>query len=564
MLLDMAFCIQTRFILLDSPLMAFISASLYSWVRFRKLRHQSFSGEWWKWLALTGASIGAATSVKMVGLFTVATVGIATVADLWDLADKKRAMPDRLLAKHFMARAACLIALPLAIYCSCFYLHFAILNRTGPGDTLMSPAFQATLIGNQMHQESRQVKYGHTIRLKSRLEEIFLHSHAHHYPQQHVDGKVSSAGQQVTGYPMADSNNLWKVLPVSWNDEGQGGEGVKSGSLVRLLHVKTGLFLMTHDVASPLTRTNMEITVCKPEDAEKMASAIWKIEITTGGESLKTKSCQIKLLHSVHGVALTNWQQPLPSWGFGHREINGDKRGQDENSKWVVWEVVEEMDEEEKRRKAETKLPTMNTLQKYVELQKAIFRLNAKLIDNHPFKSDPISWPFVLRGISFWDKGKDARIYMLGNIFAWYTALLGTMMFVGMGVKVLYMQRRGLLDGRVDGKYHEKLLSTAGFILLAWALHYLPFFTMVRTLYLHHYLPSYVMSTMLAGVVVDYTLHQLRSRPAPRAAFILLLAGFTLLLAWTYGHFSPLVYGSFVKGEAMNAKKWISTWDWTA
>jgi len=564
LIFDMAFCVQTRFILLDSPMIAFIVASLYSWVRFRKLRYASFTADWWKWLATTGAALGAATSVKMVGLFTVITVGIATIVDLWELADKKRKISDKTLMKHFFARALCLIGIPLTIYCACFYAHFAILNRTGPGDALMSPAFQATLIGNQMHKSSREVKYGHTVRIKSRLEEIFLHSHAHNYPQQHLDGKISSAGQQVTGYPSEDPNNLWQVMPIDLKDAKllDEPETLKNGALVRLLHVKTAKYLMTHDVASPLTRTNMEITVCEATDDEKMNSSIWKIEITSGGNQLKTKSCQIKFVHSIHGVALTNWQQPLPAWGFGQREINGDKRGVDENSKWVIWDVIEPLDEKEKNAKQEAKLPTMSTLQKYVELQKAIFRLNAKLIDNHPFKSDPISWPFVLRGISFWDKGKDARIYMLGNIFAWYMALFGTMTFVGLALKELYRERRGAYDtNRNDFK--QKFARRAGFIFVGWALHYFPFFTMVRTLYLHHYLPAYIMSTMLAGFVMDYLLQQSKTK-ATRIGLYGFMIVFTLLLAWTFVYFAPIVYGTFVKGEAMITKKWVSTWDWTA
>lgn len=557
---DMAHCVQTRFILLDSPLMAAIMASLYSWIRFRKLRHAAFSRDWWLWLAATGAAIGCATSVKMVGLFTVITVGLATLLDLWELADKQRGLSDKLLAKHFMARALCLIALPLTIYVSCFYAHFAILNRTGPGDALMSPAFQATLIGNQMHQESRAVRFGHTVRIKSRLENIFLHSHAHNYPQIHEDKKVSSAGQQVTGYPTEDSNNLWKILPVDLSPLNT--KEVKNGDKVRLLHVKTGKYLQTHDVASPLTRTNMEMTVCDGSNAELMASAIWIIDIKSGGDTLKTKSCHLRIMNSVHNVALTNWQQPLPAWGFGHREINGDKRGVDENCVWSVWDVVEAMDEKEVKAKQDAKLPTMNLAQKYWELQKASIRINAKLIDNHPFKSDPISWPFVLRGVSFWDKGKDARIYLLGNIFAWYTALLAICVAGSLFVKELYKERRGSYDRAAD-RFNQRFGYRAGFILLAWAIHYFPFFTMSRTLYLHHYLPAYIMSAMLAGCVLDYYLRRLKASGQRLAAYVV-LAAFTVILAWTYVHFSPIVYGSFLKGDVMSQRKWVPSWDWTA
>jgi dolichyl-phosphate-mannose-protein mannosyltransferase len=49
-----------------------------------------------------------------------------------------------------MARAIGFIVVPFIIYLSFFYVHFAILTQSGPGDTFMSPAFQETLSGNEM------------------------------------------------------------------------------------------------------------------------------------------------------------------------------------------------------------------------------------------------------------------------------------------------------------------------------------------------------------------------------------------------------------------------------
>lgn len=49
-----------------------------------------------------------------------------------------------------MARVIGLIIVPFIIYLSFFYVHFAILTQSGPGDTFMSPAFQETLSGNEM------------------------------------------------------------------------------------------------------------------------------------------------------------------------------------------------------------------------------------------------------------------------------------------------------------------------------------------------------------------------------------------------------------------------------
>lgn len=87
------------------------------------------------------------SSVKWVGLFAVALVGIYTVEELWDyLGDLE--MPKTTYAMHWMARTLCLILLPVAIYIASFALHFKILTNSGPGDNTMSSLFQASLSGN--------------------------------------------------------------------------------------------------------------------------------------------------------------------------------------------------------------------------------------------------------------------------------------------------------------------------------------------------------------------------------------------------------------------------------
>ena len=47
--------------------------------------------------------------------------------------------------KHFYARAFALIIVPIFVYLFWFYVHFAILNESGPGDNFMSARFQDTL-----------------------------------------------------------------------------------------------------------------------------------------------------------------------------------------------------------------------------------------------------------------------------------------------------------------------------------------------------------------------------------------------------------------------------------
>jgi dolichyl-phosphate-mannose-protein mannosyltransferase len=74
----------SRFILLDSMLLFGTVATTLCWAKFHNQRKNSFDPEWFFWLFMTGLSIGFVTSVKLVGLFVTALVGIYTIEDLWN------------------------------------------------------------------------------------------------------------------------------------------------------------------------------------------------------------------------------------------------------------------------------------------------------------------------------------------------------------------------------------------------------------------------------------------------------------------------------------------------
>ncbi|KAJ3222116.1 hypothetical protein HK099_002695 [Clydaea vesicula] len=612
LLFDNALITQSRLILLDSMLLLFFVMSGYAWVKFYKTRHNAFSQEWWLWLVLTGISLSLTIGyvdakifehlltskfrVKMVGLFTFGSVGAAVIIELWDLLDYRKGLTMRQFGNHFAARALCLIVLPFVLYLSFFYIHFSVLIYSGPGDAFMSTTFQQGLLGNEIATKSSSIPYHANVTFKGRAYSVYLHSHIDRYPLRYKDDRVSSQGQQVTGYPHKDVNNLWEIYPVDDSEKPyeldelevkNGVRYVKEGDTVRLRHVLTNSYLLTHDVASPLTTTNMEMTTWPANDTSRFDDTVWLIESSDVETSsyLKSKKDLFKIISKKHKVCVHSNKGTLPEWGFKQQEINGNKAKKDDpENLWAIDEVQHERivngtEIGEEVEAVEPQKKKLSFLSKFFELQRLMISHNSGLTKPHPYSSTPITWPFVLRGISFWENKEGLRqIYLLGNPIVWWISTLGVFMF-----PALWLMDRLFLQRNIDdfGLHARRWFDrSVGFLWLTWALHWVPFFIMGRMLFLHHYLPSFIYSTMIAAGVFEFLgrvvnqimpLHVMQNKKAPIGSWLvtqgsayywlfLLLCGLFCLASAYY--FAPLTYGSgFPSIEALRGRKWFESWD---
>ena len=459
-LLDNAHIGQTRLILLDATLVLAMGCCLLFYIKFYKLRHEPFSRKWWKWLILTGFALSCDISTKYVGLFAFISIGSAVAIDLWELLDVRRpggalSLPD--FGKHFAARAFGLVIMPFLFYLFWFQVHFAVLYRSGPGDDFMTPEFQETLSDNAMLANSVEIQFYDTLSIQHKETKTYLHSHEDKYPLRYDDGRVSSQGQQVTGYPHNDTNNYWQILPAENHQEM--GKNVKNNDLVRLRHIVTNAIMLSHDVASPSYPTNQEFTCVTLEEGygARQNDTLFEIRIEHGkkGADFKSIASHFKLIHNPSKVAMWTHEKPLPEWAYGQQEINGNKQVQSGSNIWFVNDIPSITAEDDRRNKPEREVKKMPFLRKYLELQGAMFYHNNKLTSSHPYSSHPYQWPFLLRGVSFWTHNDTRQqIYFLGNFAGWWLASSLLAVYAGIIGADQVSLRRG-----IDALDHRKYLN---------------------------------------------------------------------------------------------------------
>lgn len=597
-LLDNALATQSRLILLDSFLVFFTGATVYCWVEFcNEERRRPFARSWWVWLSATGFFLGCVVSSKWVGLFTIATIGVSTAAQLWaHLGDVRQSM--RILFKHFLARALCLIGIPAMVYLTCFAIHLGVLQRSGDGDGFMSSAFQHTLIGHGMPDTYADVALGSTITIRHlNTHGGLLHSHAHSYP-------AGSKQQQITLYPHSDENNEWYVIkapgpddpPTPTDAEGvpltTGGpheiESYRTQKVtflehnmeVRLVHRRTDKRLHSHEAhRPPITESDFqnEVTGYGFPGFAGDANDNWRVEIEHGqggdaasSERVRSLRTVFRLRHTLSGCYLFSHKVALPDWGFGQQEVTCNKQPTKPNSLWYVetsthprlspeGDVSLGFDDVGDEDKIAVKPAAMinylrpSFFSKFWELQKVMWATNAGLTDRHAYDSRPKTWPTLKRGINFWTKDH-RQIYLIGNPMVWWGSTVAVAVYLGARALLMLRAKRGskdLLDSTIV--FYDR---TAGFLFLGYAMHLAPFFLMSRQLFIHHYLPALYFAILLLALLFDLLTAPLKPRFRLAAA-----SAVVVVVGLTYLEFSPLTYGSNWTQRSCERARWMKSWD---
>lgn len=329
-----------------------------------------------------------------MGLFVILLIGVFTAYDLWLIyGDLNNSIST--ISKHFLARAICLILIPVALYVLFFWIHFFVLYKSGNGDGFYSSAFQSTLKGNSLHNASmpHHVAYGAVITIKNhRTGGAYLHSHWHLYPE-----GVGARQQQVTTYSHKDDNNKWKIK--KYNEESSEStdpiEFVKNGDLVRLEHVVTERNLHSHNELGPVTKKHFQVT-CYGEKGIGDANDVFKIEFDGGklGDKLETVKTRFRLVHYLMNCALHSHNKQLPKWGFEQLEVTCTPNIYD--TKNILWNIEDNYF---------PRLPNVSVIvyapsfiEKFIESHAVMFQGNSGLKPKEgEVTSRPWQWPINYR-----------------------------------------------------------------------------------------------------------------------------------------------------------------------
>nr|ABH03466.1 POMT1 [Danio rerio] len=576
LLMENSLIVQSRFMLLESVLIFFLLLAVLSYLRFHKARNSFFK---WFWLVICGVSCAFGIGVKYMGMFTYFLLLSLAAVHTWQLIGDQTLSHGKVMFQ-VLVRFLALVMLPVIMYLGFFYIHLTLLYRSGPHDQMMSSAFQASLEGGLARITQGQpldVAFGSQVTLRTvsgKPVPCWLHSHKANYPIRYENGRGSSHQQQVTCYPFKDVNNWWII-----KDPGRQSlvvssppKPVRHGDIIQLLHGMTTRYLNTHDVAAPMSPHSQEVSGYIDFNVSMPAQNLWRVDIVnreSEKEIWKTILSEVRLVHVNTSAVLKLSGASLPEWGFKQLEVVGDKiyKGYQQTGMWNVEEHRYGRSQEPKERELELKSPTHSDVNKNLTFMAKFLELQWKMLtvkneeSEHKYSSSPLEWITMDTNIAYWlHPSSNAQIHFIGNIVTWTTGNITLVVYCLLFLTYLLRRRRKVEDIPQDS--WEQLVLAGVVCLGGWAVNYLPFFLMEKTLFLYHYLPALTFKILQIPIVTEHLyIHVLRSS-AQQKAFGGVILAVLCSVYMSYHSLSPLTYGQpALTSDKLAELRWRESWD---
>jgi len=193
----------------------------------------------------------------------------------------------------------------------------------------------------------------------------------------------------------------------------------------------------------------------------------------------------------------------------------------------------------------------MSFWDKFIELNREMYAAQSSLNNaTHPYASRWYSWPLEIRPVYYWEgemmsNGQQGNIYLLGNPAVWWLSAVGV-------VSALFVWLAGprWLAGR------RRLVA---FLLVGYALNFVPFSLIKRPMFLYHYLFALLFSLLVTCVMLERLFAWQRQKygiATVRQSYWALVT--VVILGFLY--FAPLSYGWPMSVGDLHRHMWLPTW----
>lgn len=566
-LIENSLVTQLRLVLLDAPIILGCALAAYG-LQASHIRSKDCN-LWLKYMAIAGIGCGIAISSKALGVLTLGWILVVTMIDMWvELGD--RLITDKQWWARLGSRACTLVILPITLYLAVFAIHLKCLPYVGTGFGSVLPEFQAQFMDSLTLDTPSRVSFGSDISIKHNGLNEYLHSHPFDY-------ETGSQQQQVTlyGFGSQDENNHWILegtLKVRPGQLQQKIDFVKNGDRIRLFHQGTGRFLTVNDVRPPSCEHDYSNEVSCHQLREELLANIdyeWKVEIVgtrgpddLGLTELRAGESIFRLKHEGTKCHLLAHNVPLPKWGFGQLEVVCINEPTLPNTLFYIEGNSHPLLDSDSHHER-IRLKKIGFLAKVWDYHLAMFRANQQIPKEHASALRPQQWPLTLSGVAYYtqqwiptlEDGIDGfNIYFLGNLAVY---VIGVMVIafaavkIGFGAIVALNPFSTSYVSPTQSVFYRNGLAW----LLGWFIHYYPYFSMDRQLFLHHYLLSLFFSILL----IAQTLELITSRY--RKLGYVILGAILLALVYCFYIQMPLIYGLSWTREECVKLKWLN-WDY--
>ncbi|KAF9972987.1 hypothetical protein BGZ73_003837 [Actinomortierella ambigua] len=601
---------QSRFILLDAPMMLFMGYTMLAWISFYNYRNRPFSRGWWLWLVQTGFGLFLSSSVKWVGLFTITTVGCCVLKYLQEVRTQ--------------------------LYLS------TLLPNSGSGDSWVSPQFQMTLKNHVVEPVMADIGWESRVHIRhANTNGGWIHSMRGEYAR---SGTVDQAIQLVE---WDDDLTCWQVLPsdpvVIRKHEAYERERrlsspvlpafdrlVYHGDEIRLRHCYTKVVMATNDLISiGSNKTFIKEVRGVGWSKEPLEETTWRVELVSdgvipglpesskimgdremdgkdkatgsdgqGGESKLSNQDQEKPRsamrdetqpwHAIKGFRL--WNEKHQCYLQSHKvfrslysmyqEVGCIQGGRQKAN--TIFIVDQNINKKLPKNTKSISYEPLSFFQKFIELNKVMWWTHHDLNTPMPPSADgsddsgassrrritesrPWTWPLLKRGLNYYSsKETNNYVYLIGNPILWWSASAAALFYMlsCLWSTIRYIKgtpstRSAMAERRDRFGLTPFYAIASGTFYAGWAIHFLPFFLIQRQLYLHHYLPALYFSILLLVSRLDRLWQRW-----PRHLRLASGLGVVALVTMSWYAFSPLAYGTDFGSRARCERlRALGSWD---